>query len=126
MTQKLKFESAWDRTIAEQDREKIKDAFEKVQLKQDESIQSTPLWQAKNYRGELLVAVLIHNVGQKDFSFQNQRTTYLINGKTFAEHVFSTPITIKKQTSMPWTFIFPKGSFASDKPYEDGELNFSL
>ncbi|WP_165769140.1 hypothetical protein [Virgibacillus profundi] len=56
--QKLIFESAWDKTIAEQDRENIKQVFDKVNLTAEKSIQFTSLWQAKNHRGELLIAVL--------------------------------------------------------------------
>lgn len=56
--QKLKFQSAWDKTIAEEDRKKIKTAFENVSLDSGRNIQFSTLWQAKNHRGELLVAVL--------------------------------------------------------------------
>lgn len=123
--QKLKFQSAWDKTIAEEDRKKIKTAFENVSLDSGRNIQFSTLWQAKNHRGELLVAVLVHNTSQEDFSFLDQPMTYFINDKIFAKHVFSPPIIVEKQTSMPWTFIFPKGSFVSNEPFECGELNFS-
>ena len=120
--QKLTFQSAWEKTIAEQDREKIKQAFLNVRLTVGKDIQFTSLWQTKNHRGELLVAVLIHNTSEQDFQFSDRKMRYKINGKTLAEHIFSPLIIVGKQTSMPWTFIFPVGSFDNTNHFEDGEL----
>lgn len=123
--QKLIFESAWDKTIAEKDRERIKQSFKEATLAPGISIQFTALWEAKNHRGELLVAVLIHNTSQQDFSFYNQKMTYTVNGTIFAAHTFSPPIIVEKQTSMPWTFIFPAGSFDGFGEFEDGVLDIN-
>lgn len=120
--QKLTLQSAWKKTIAEQDLEKIKRAFLNVRLTAGNDIQFTSLWQAKNHRRELLIAVLIHNTSEKDFHFYNQKMRYEINSKTFTEHSFSPLIVVGRQTSMPWTFIFPVDSFDSTKSFENGEL----
>ncbi|WP_161493891.1 SLAP domain-containing protein [Virgibacillus necropolis] len=123
--QKLTFESKWDKTIADQDRERIKQLFQKTILDPGINIQFTSLWQAKNHRGELLVAVLIHNTSQRNFTFLDQIMTYVVSGTIFAEHTFPSPITVEKQTSMPWTFIFPVGSFNSSQSFEDGVLRIT-
>ncbi|WP_165769141.1 SLAP domain-containing protein [Virgibacillus profundi] len=65
---------------------------------------------------------LIHNTCKQDISFHNQKLTYSIHDKIFAEHTFSPPITIEKQTSMPWTFIFPVGSFNINEEFSNGIL----
>ncbi|WP_197046774.1 SLAP domain-containing protein [Oceanobacillus salinisoli] len=125
MVQKLEFESAWDRTVAEQDREKIKQAFSqaKKQLSDDESIQFTPLKSALNHKGELLVTTLVHNTTGEGFSFLQHEISFQQNGHTIATHVFSTPsLWIEKKTSMPWTFIFPEHQIDRHKIPENGIL----
>lgn len=125
LLQKLTFESKWDKTIADQDRGQIKQFFQEAILVPAKNIQFTSLWQAKNHRGELLVTVLIHNISQRNFSFVDQQMTYLVNDSFFAKHTFSSPITIEKQTSMPWTFIFPASTLNSDERFEDGVLRIT-
>lgn len=124
--QKLTFESAWDKTIAEKDREQIKQSFKEACLTPGINIQFTALWQAKNHRGELLVAVLIHNTSQQDFSFHNQKMTYTVNDTIFATHSFSPSIIVEKETSMPWTFIFPASSFDRFGNFEGGVLDIEV
>ncbi|MEC5423531.1 SLAP domain-containing protein [Virgibacillus sp. C22-A2] len=121
--QKLVFQSAWDSTIADQDRIRIEQTFREIILSTDKMVQFTSLWQAKNHRGDLLVAVIIHNTSQQDFSITDEKMTYSIQGVKFAEHTFSPPITVEKQTSMPWTFIFPAGSFNSTENFHGGVLD---
>ncbi|WP_068672633.1 SLAP domain-containing protein [Oceanobacillus sp. Castelsardo] len=110
MAQTLQFEAAWDKTIANQDRERIEQEFLKVKenLSREEEIQFTTLRHAINHKGELLVTVLVHNTSNTDFTFYNHNLHYQANGETIAEHIFTIPrFVIEKETSMPWTFIFP-------------------
>ncbi|MFZ3578775.1 SLAP domain-containing protein [Virgibacillus sp. DJP39] len=124
--QKLIFESKWDKTIADQDRDNIKQVFKESVLAPNVDIQFTSLWQAKNHRGDLLVAVLIHNSSAQNFSFDNQMLTYTVEDSIFSEHTFSLPVTVEKQTSMPWTFIFPAGRFNDSEKFHDGNLHLTL
>ncbi|WP_430787312.1 SLAP domain-containing protein [Virgibacillus flavescens] len=123
--QRLIFESKWDKTIAEQDRDRIKQIFNNADLAPDINIQFTPISQAKNHRGELLVMVLIHNTSNEDFSFLDRRLSYIVNETVFAAHTFSYSLTVEKQTSMPWTFIFPRDSFSSSEDFKGGVLCFT-
>lgn len=127
MNQTLIFENAWDRTIAEADREKIKDVFEQSRKHLNKTpIQFTALNNAINHKGELLVTVLIHNVSDKDFSFHEDSLQYIHSntGKVIAEHSYTIPrLKIKKYTSMPWTFIFPIHHYELHKKFE-GYLTF--
>jgi SLAP domain-containing protein len=125
VAQTLQFEAAWDKTIANQDREKIKQEFIRVKenLSKEAKIQFTTLRHAVNHKGELLVIVLVHNTSNTDFTFYNQQIHYQTNGQTIARNIFTIPrLVIKKETSMPWTFIFPKQQILSDEIPSNGEL----
>jgi len=111
VTQTLQFEAAWDKTIANKDREKIKQEFIRVKenLSKEEKIQFTTLGHAINHKGELLVTVLVHNTSNSDFTFHHDTIQYHANGELIAGHIFTIPrLVIEKETSIPWTFIFPK------------------
>ena len=113
--QRLMFESAWDKALSAHDREKIQRVFLQTYVTNKESIQFSQLWQAKNHRGERLVTVLIHNFSKHALLFQDTKLQYLVNEQVIAEHTFSLPsLKIEPETSMPWTFIFPNGSFKND------------
>ena len=60
--QKLYFEAAWERTIAQNDREKIIKIFEKVQPTLSSGVHFTFLWAAKNHENETLI---VNSVKQK-------------------------------------------------------------
>ncbi|MFD1851468.1 SLAP domain-containing protein [Oceanobacillus bengalensis] len=123
MTQTLVFESAWDRTIAKIDRERIQNIFQDTSRSLHLSIQFTTLTIARNYKGELLVTVLIHNPTNDDLAFYEKEIYFTANGKTIAKHTFTHPsLLVKQKTSMPWTFIFPVGSFNDEDKIEDGVL----
>lgn len=47
MRQRLQFESAWDKTIATRDREKIKKAFHRQLPQLNDGIHFSYLWKAK-------------------------------------------------------------------------------
>lgn len=121
--QKLIFEPSWDKTISQQDRNRIIQSFHKTSLSNNEDIQFTTLWQAENHKGELLITVLIHNCGNEAISFHQKTIRYMENNMVLAEHAFSHPsLIVEGQTSMPWTFIFPVGSFEKKTENENGVI----
>ncbi|MDL4839652.1 SLAP domain-containing protein [Aquibacillus rhizosphaerae] len=125
--QQLRFEQAWDKTIAEVDRKRITRIFKESTLQKDEPIQLTRLSQAKNHKGELLVTVLVHNTTQQTFSFYNKQLRYIENKAEMATHIFTSPaISIEPLVSMPWTFIFPVESIKTPPTLLNGHLEIIL
>ncbi|MFD2045405.1 SLAP domain-containing protein [Ornithinibacillus salinisoli] len=118
--QKLLFEDAWDRTISDGDRKWIQHVFENTKLPLDQVL-FTSLRQAINHRGDLLVSVIVHNTKNTEIAPVQQHFSYVVDHKLIAEHTFSIP-TIKSKTSMPWTFIFPKGSYKENEELLGGEI----
>lgn len=108
--QKLYFESAWDKTIAPSDREKIGKTFQEQALHLEDGIHFTFLWKAKNHKGELLIAVLIHNCEETTLHIQDAIVTYLERDEKIATSLFSVPCEIAGKTTMPWTFIFSESN----------------
>ena len=125
MKQKLQFESAWDRTIADKDRKEIIEVFRNTEIK-PKRISFTPLKQAINHKRELLITVLMHNSTQEDFTFNQTNLSYSKNNQVRAAATFYLPsLTIEKGTSMPWTFIFPSYQKGNNETYKDGKLFFN-
>ncbi|TQR15335.1 SLAP domain-containing protein [Psychrobacillus soli] len=121
--QKLEFEPSWDKTISSNDRQKIETIFLQTRKFNNHPIQLTPLWQAFNHKGELLVTVLIHNFTLHSYSFQNTKLNYIVNNEILVEHFFTLPsLSIQEERSMPWTFIFPKENMTYTLPFENGHL----
>lgn len=107
--QQLVFHPAWDKTIAEQDRKEIVETFKDIQLENEPPIQMTVLKEAFNYKGELLVTGIIHNLTESDYSPDGDDVIYQKNEEKIAEKTFSiADLVIKGKTSTPWTFIFPE------------------
>jgi len=108
MMQTLVFETAWDKTIAQEDREAIIDLFHETKKTANKSIAFTPITQSYNYRGDLLIMVLVHNFTGQLFSFEKMNLIYKEKDKDIAAMHFSFPgLKLDAWTSMPWTFIFP-------------------
>jgi SLAP domain-containing protein len=123
--QKLQFEASWDKTISAVDREKIQKAFGETCLPENRVTKLTPLWQALNYKHDLLVTVLVHNFSQQPLSFLRRKITYLENQKAMAEYIFTLPaLMLEPETSMPWTFIFPAGIVRDQATCKQGSLTF--
>ncbi|MCM3654753.1 SLAP domain-containing protein [Metabacillus litoralis] len=121
--QLLRFESSWDKTLSDKDRVMIQQFFLETNVANDESIQFIPLRQALNYKGDLLVTVLIHNFSKQIHLFQDKTLHYLENNKIVAEHIFTLPsLIIESKTSMPWTFIFPPHSLIGHLTLENARL----
>lgn len=112
--QTLYFEPAWDKTIAAADREKIIIHFQSRQLYNN--VHLAFLWEAINHKGEQLVTVLIHNNEEIPLTLQNTAISYTKNNKHIAKSIFNLPLTIPKQTSMPWTFIFSSANRTNTHP----------
>ncbi|SET73919.1 SLAP domain-containing protein [Salinibacillus kushneri] len=107
--QSLNYESSWDKTLSEKDRAFIQHVFQETQYSKDPFI---TLWEAINHQSDLLVTVLIQNHGSSILTFQNQKLRYLDQTRIIAENTFTIPaLVIEPYTSMPWTFIFPHGSY---------------
>jgi SLAP domain-containing protein len=120
--QKLQFESSWDKTLSAKDRERIKQVFLETNSA-DKSIRLSPLWQAINHKGELLMTVLIHNFDNQVLSFHGKTLRYVENNEVMAEHTFTLPsLIIEQETSMPWTFIFPAEKWSRHATLKNGYL----
>ena len=121
--QKLKFESSWGKAIAVKDKELIAEIFQNSNTEDGQSIRLLKRWQAMNYKGEVLITVLIHNFMDTELTFQNQKFTYIEKEAIIAEHIFTVPqLIIKRKTSMPWTFIFPIESLVMKEIRGNGKL----
>ncbi|WP_249872632.1 SLAP domain-containing protein [Oceanobacillus saliphilus] len=123
--QKLAFEPSWDKALPAKDRQIIEEAFQNHNIANEPIIELTPLWQARNYRGELLITVLVHNFSHDVFSFNNTKLCYIENEEIIAQHTFTIPaLTLNPEISMPWAFIFPVESIVKKANLENGKLEF--
>lgn len=121
--QTLKFESSWHKALSNQDRKTIEAAFLETSKFNNTCIQFTPLWQASNHKGELLVTVLIHNFKLHPFSFYKTMIGYTEHSQILAEYAFTIPsLDIAPETTMPWTFIYPIESIKDIPTFQNGHL----
>jgi SLAP domain-containing protein len=124
--QKLQYEASWDKALPMNDRERIISVFKETNTHHQPTIKFTPLWQATNHRGELLITVLVHNFSRDVFSFNNTKLSYIAENEVIAEHAFTIPaLAIQPETSMPWAFIFPVESLNNHLNSENGHLEFA-
>lgn len=114
--QMLYFEPACDRTIAPADREKMRSYFQQQTKQLEGGVHFSFLWNARNYKDEQLVTVLIHNCQETPLRLHNTTIAYYEQGKQLANAMFSLPCEIAGNTSMPWTFIFSKTNETTDHP----------
>ncbi|WNB92228.1 SLAP domain-containing protein [Bacillus sp. NEB1478] len=122
--QKLVFEQAWDKAIAEKDRLEIQEIFSDLNHDQKECRTAVILKTAFNHKQEFLVTVLVNNYSNEPFTLWNQKVEYAESGKILAKLDSAYTLEIPGQTSMPWTFIFSE-DFLGEKPTGDsGELRF--
>ncbi len=104
--QKLFWESAWDKTIAPADREKITTHFHKHLPHLLEEVHLSFYKKAINHKNELLITVLVHNPRDVVLHLHDVGITFEEEGQKIASGIFNVPVEIDKHTSMPWTFIF--------------------
>src|SRR5699024_519619 len=114
--QKLYFETAWERTIAQNDREKIIKIFEKVQPTLSSGVHFTFLWAAKNHENETLITTLIHNVRPHVLQLTNTIVAYKANTEVHYTHKFDVKEPLPAHSSMPCTFIFSRHATISEAP----------
>lgn len=106
--QQLKFEPSWDKALSSKDRNMFQEVFAKTCVHDTNRTQLVPVWHASNYKGELLITVLIHNFTNQTLTFHNTTLRYIEEDNVAAEHIFTHPsLIIESEVSMPWTFIFP-------------------
>ncbi|WP_453993560.1 SLAP domain-containing protein [Bacillus nitroreducens] len=121
--QKLIFEAAWDRTISQKDREELKQVFQKEISNLGNGVTFTTVWVAENHKNELLVTAIIHNKTEQHFCFESTTLEFYEESTLLAEHTFTLPsLVVAAETSMPWTFIFPVGSYERSDSIELAEL----
>ncbi|MED4128070.1 SLAP domain-containing protein [Shouchella miscanthi] len=113
--QTFQLQSAWRKTIAEGDLNQLK-----ALLAVGKTERFIPYRQAFNYRGDLLVTVIIQNQSSEEDVWESKLIACVEEGETIAERSFSIQ-TVPPYTSMPWTFIFPKDSLAQT-PVKTGTL----
>lgn len=121
--QQLHFEASWDKALSAQDREQIVKLFNETKEKHFANIVFSPIREAINHRNELLITVLVHNFSAFPLTFENTRLIYSNEKMVLAEKLFTLPaLSIPPKVSMPWTFIFPNGSYRLGNPNWDGRL----
>ncbi|HWK23628.1 MAG TPA: SLAP domain-containing protein [Ureibacillus sp.] len=121
--QQLQFEASWDKALANQDRQNIENIFNETKHLKQASLSFSPIKEAINHQESLLVTVLIHNFTDEPYMFMNTKLLYRVQGDVVADNVFNLPIlTIPSEVSMPWTFIFPKGTYKPQSSYQNGRL----
>ena len=119
----LKFEPSWEKAISINDRKLITDIFQSSNTQFNQSTRLKPIWEATNYKGEVLITILIHNFTNTTLTFRNQKLSYQEKNIVIAEHIFTVPqLVIKPKTSMPWTFIFPIESLYIKEIQGNGKL----
>lgn len=106
--QRLEFESAWDKTIAPQDRKNIEAIFQDNWNNKEKGIEFIFMWEATNHKEELLVAVLIQNFNDDVLTIKDDMIQYRRDGQAIATDAFTLPVRISPKTTMPWTFIYSK------------------
>ncbi|WP_153236730.1 SLAP domain-containing protein [Fictibacillus phosphorivorans] len=120
--QKLEFESAWDKTIARQDREEIERVFSELHSEEHEKQQTVILKTAYNHREEFLVTVLVNNYSKEPFSLIGKKVLYTEEEHTMGEMDSRYTLEVPPETSMPWTFIFSTASLRRQPSREYGKL----
>ncbi|MDQ0272735.1 SLAP domain-containing protein [Cytobacillus purgationiresistens] len=126
--QKLTFHDKWDKSISPKDRKRIEEGFREANISENSQFEFTSLWEARNYKGELLVTVLVHNLSKQPAAFDHIKIRYTEEEhEKVAEHTFSIEsLDIEPRTTMPWTFIFPFDSLEREPVFLNGRLNIVL
>jgi len=126
LMQKLQFETSWNKALSSRDRNMIEELFNSTKEAEKGTIRFTPIWEAVNYKDELLITVLIHNFTESDVNFYQSKLRYEQTEEQFTEHTFTLPqLIVPQNVSMPWTFIFPADSREKIISPENGQLKFA-
>ena len=118
--QSFQLQEAWQRTISEEDKERLFLLFEESKDHSAEAITCVPYRLAVNHRQELLCTVLIHNRSEESLDIRNVDISVYKNNLEIAHHSFhDLPLQLPSKTSMPWTYIFPLDRYHSSLTNED-------
>ena len=121
--QKFIFDPSWDRALSESDRQDILTLFGNTKTSTD---MFPLLWTAVNYKGELLITVMIHNFSDNPIDFANTVLQYKVNDEVLAQHRFDLPnVKLDSTESTVWTFIFPVDSLKKEATTKIGKLPFA-
>ncbi|WP_431027057.1 SLAP domain-containing protein [Lysinibacillus sp. LZ02] len=121
--QQLQLEASWDKALSAQDRAHIEKLFNEIKQQHYSTIVFSPIREAINHRNELLITVLVHNFSPFPLTFENTPLSYSNEQEVLAEQTFTLPaLTIPAKVSMPWTFIFPQGSYTPGTSLWNGRL----
>lgn len=116
----LRFEAAWDKTIAPRDRRFLEKIFSETNMEYSDGVHFTFVREAINHRKDLLVTVLIHNCYERKISMEEVAIAYRRGERTIAIDTFNLPFAVNAKTTMPWTFIY-------SQPYSiEGTPNFEI
>ena len=95
---------------------KITNHFHQQTKQLQDGVHLSFLWNARNYKGEQLITVLIHNFEDINLRLHHTVISYYEQGKQLTNATFSLPIEIAGNTSMPWTFIFSETNETTADP----------
>ncbi|WP_163538608.1 SLAP domain-containing protein [Gracilibacillus sp. YIM 98692] len=111
--QRLVFEKKWEYTISANDKLQIQQLFKKTSSNPEQkSIDMYPIRFALNHRRDLLATMLIHNFTDQSINLSNMEISICYDKFEIAHHSFQEGrLRLQANTSMPWTFIFPEGSY---------------
>jgi SLAP domain-containing protein len=123
--QKLVFESAWDRALAQKDRHEIERVFSEFVVERKVGRQAVLLKTAFNHKREFLVTVLLNNYSKVPMSLLGKKVVYKEKNRTIGEFEPAYTLEIPAETSMPWTFIFTPRSLIDTPNDDSGELIIS-
>ncbi len=126
MTDRLIFEPSWDKAIANQDRKAIEQLHKASPIQQGE-LTWTPIRAAMNHQGSLLAMVLIQNGKEETFRAKGIFLDYYENkrGKVASFRFDSPQVVVPPNSSMPWTFVFPKISLHQRPSLVQWEIQLS-
>ena len=104
--QTLQFETAWEKAVAERDRQYIEELFQNTKELKSQDIDCHIIRTAINHKQQMLVTVLIHNFTEQPLAFKERVVRCLLEHGSVAQKFTIPALTIPPFTSMPWTFIY--------------------
>jgi SLAP domain-containing protein len=105
----LIYEPTWERSMSKQDKEIVERLYQNSLTDIPEEVRFLNLRTGINVHGHLFATVLIQNGTDKDIPLLKLPLRYCDANGVIAEESFTyQSLTIKAQSSTPWTFLFPK------------------
>lgn len=123
MTQQLKFEEKWDKTLSEEDRKLIERIHNHIVPSKLETVNYHVFRVARNHRHDLLVSTLVENHSSQPLVFTDKSLNYVEEDKCIASHRFTlSQFSVPPFTNSPWTFIFPDTKQHLNATLKNGHL----